>query len=223
LQEVTAKLLESCGSVAAACLEQTTWLRRNLSVRRDLPTIQTLPHSGTAGSELGEDAAATLAEDQTSSSSSSEASTQDNGGAPVVHQVSVNLSSSNKISRYSVQALFVLAELLAPLQDLVFPSQDKERVIPLLTSLLANVVPYLKHHSQSNIAGMRAASQLLSSLSDFPATRRAWRRDAFDLLLDPSFFAVDAETLRHWRNVIDNLMCHDKDAFREFLGLFLIF
>jgi hypothetical protein len=65
---------------------------------------------------------------------------------------------------------------------------------------------------------MRAASLLLSSLSDFPATRRAWRRDAFELLLDPTFFAVDVETLRHWRNIIDNLMCHDKDAFREFLG-----
>ena len=72
--------------------------------------------------------------------------------------------------------------------------------------------------SQSNIGGMRAASQLLSSLSDFPATRRAWRRDAFELLLDPTFFSVDVDTLRHWRNIIDNLMCHDKDAFREFLG-----
>lgn len=72
--------------------------------------------------------------------------------------------------------------------------------------------------SQSNIAGMRAASQLLSALSDYPATRRAWRKDVFDLLLDPSFFAVDPETLRHWKNIVDNLMCHDKDAFREFLS-----
>ena len=65
---------------------------------------------------------------------------------------------------------------------------------------------------------MRAASQLLSSLSDYPATRRAWRKDVFDLLLDPAFFAMDVETLRHWKNIIDNLMCHDKDAFREFLS-----
>ncbi len=55
-------------------------------------------------------------------------------------------SSSSKMAQYSIQALAVLAELLAPLQDLIFPNEDKERVIPLLTSLLANVVPYLKHH-----------------------------------------------------------------------------
>ncbi len=65
---------------------------------------------------------------------------------------------------------------------------------------------------------MRAASQLLSSLSSFPATRRAWRRDAFELLLDPAFFSVDVQTLRHWRDIIDNLMSHDKDAFRELLS-----
>ena len=36
VQDVTTKLLDACATVAAACLEQTTWLRRNLSVRRDL-------------------------------------------------------------------------------------------------------------------------------------------------------------------------------------------
>lgn len=76
----------------------------------------------------------------------------------------------------------------------------------------------LMESSQSNVLGMRAASLLLSSLSDYPATRRAWRKDAFDLLLDPTFFMMDIETLRHWKNIIDNLMCHDKDAFREFLS-----
>uniref|UniRef100_A0A0P5JMF4 Dopey-1 n=1 Tax=Daphnia magna TaxID=35525 RepID=A0A0P5JMF4_9CRUS len=205
LQEVTGKLLEACGAVAAASLEQTTWLRRNLSVRRD-----TLSAAPTAES----DDAAILDEMSSSSSDTSSVHMSATDDAAVV----VNPSSNNKTSRYSIQALVVLAELLAPLQDLIFPSQDKERVIPLLTSLLANVVPYLRHHSQSNISGMRAASLLLSSLSDYPATRRAWRKDAFDLLLDPTFFMMDIETLRHWKNIIDNLMCHDKDAFREFLN-----
>ena len=123
LQEVTGKLLEACGTVAAACLEQTTWLRRNLSVRRDL---------NVAPSAENEESA------ELSSSSS------DNSQVDVA--VSLNPASSNKASQYSIQALFVLAELLAPLQDLIFASHDKERVIPLLTSLLANVIPYLKHH-----------------------------------------------------------------------------
>lgn len=65
---------------------------------------------------------------------------------------------------------------------------------------------------------MRAAAEMVSSLSNYPATRRAWRKDTFELLFDHQFFAIDVETLRHWRNIIDNLMSHDKDAFREFLS-----
>ena len=137
LQEVTGKLLEACGSVAAACLEQTTWLRRNLSVRRD--TLSAAPSAD------GDEASVALDELSSSSSETSQTSTHEDPGATATVSV-VNPSSSNKTSRYSIQALAVLAELLAPLQDLIFPSQDKERVIPLLTSLLANVVPYLRHH-----------------------------------------------------------------------------
>lgn len=36
LQDITAKLVESCSQIAGACLEQTTWLRRNLAVREDV-------------------------------------------------------------------------------------------------------------------------------------------------------------------------------------------
>lgn len=30
------QLIESCSQIAGACLEQTTWLRRNLAVREDV-------------------------------------------------------------------------------------------------------------------------------------------------------------------------------------------
>lgn len=33
IQEITQKLLEACGEIAGASLEQTTWLRRNLAVK----------------------------------------------------------------------------------------------------------------------------------------------------------------------------------------------
>ena len=36
LQDITARLVESCSQIAGACLEQTTWLRRNLAVREDV-------------------------------------------------------------------------------------------------------------------------------------------------------------------------------------------
>ena len=132
LQEVTGKLLEACGNIAAACLEQTTWLRRNLTVRRDLTAV--------APAAECDETASVVDEANSSSTSSSEIL---NTEEPTVL---VPVSATSKTARYSIQALEVLAELLAPLQDLIFPSHDKERVIPLLTSLLANVVPYLKHH-----------------------------------------------------------------------------
>lgn len=48
---------------------------------------------------------------------------------------------------YSVQAQAVLAEILAPLLDVSYGSQEKERVVTLLTNLMYNVTPYLKNHT----------------------------------------------------------------------------
>ena len=61
------------------------------------------------------------------------------------------------------------------------------------------------------------AVKLLSSLSGFQVTRKAWRKEAFDLFLDPSFFAVKLEALREWKVVIDNLMTQDQVTFRDLL------
>ena len=119
LQEVTGKLLEACGNIAAACLEQTTWLRRNLTVRRDLTTV--------APTAECDETASVVDEGNSSSTSSSEA----------------------------------------------LASEEPAVLVPVSMSATSKVV--------TNIGGLRAASLLLISLSDFPATRRAWRRDAFEL------------------------------------------
>ncbi|KAG0723274.1 Protein dopey-2 [Chionoecetes opilio] len=42
-------------------------------------------------------------------------------------------------------ALSVLAELLAPLLDVLYVS-EKDKVVPLLTNIMAHVVPYLCNH-----------------------------------------------------------------------------
>jgi hypothetical protein len=80
----------------------------------------------------------------TVSSSSSDTSNAEPQTATV--SPTSNYANGSKTAQYNIQALSVLAKLLAPLQDLIYRSEDKERVIPLLTSLLANVIPYLKHH-----------------------------------------------------------------------------
>ena len=87
--------------------------------------------------------------------------------------------------------LLVLAgELLAPLLDIIFHSEEKDKVLPLLYNVMANVMPYLRNHSKSNSASYRACAKLLASLSEYQYTRKAWKKDSLELLLDPMFFQV---------------------------------
>lgn len=59
----------------------------------------------------------------------------------------VFLGGGNSLAQYSNSALNVLAQLLAPLLDVTFGSQEKERVVTILNNLMVNVVPYLKNHT----------------------------------------------------------------------------
>ncbi|XP_046605599.1 protein dopey-1 homolog isoform X1 [Neodiprion virginianus] len=174
LQDITAKLVESCSQIAGACLEQTTWLRRNLAVREDV--------------------------------------------LEVAEGVSEVTPGTPPNTAYSVQAQAVLAEILAPLLDVSYGSQEKERVVTLLTNLMYNITPYLKNHTMRNIASFTACSQLLSSLSGYQYTRKAWRKDVLDLLLDPALFQMTPACLPYWRTIIDNLMTHDNTTFRDLMN-----
>lgn len=117
-----------------------------------------------------------------------------------------------------VPALTLLGELLAPFLDIIFNSEEKEKVLPLLYNVMYNVIPYLKNHSKGNMASFRACSKLLASLSDYQYTRKAWKKDALELLLDPGFFQMDLHSLQYWRTIVDNLMTHDKTTFKELIG-----
>ncbi|KAG8306606.1 Protein dopey-1 [Homalodisca vitripennis] len=127
-------------------------------------------------------------------------------------------SATTSVAQYSVAALTVLAQLLAPLLDVSYGSQEKERVVTLLTTLMYNVTPYLKNHTQRNAASLYASSQLLASLSGFQYTRKAWRKDAMDLLLEPTLFQMEARTLIFWKTIVDNLMSQDTATFRDLMG-----
>uniref|UniRef100_A0A4W3J8C0 DOP1 leucine zipper like protein A n=1 Tax=Callorhinchus milii TaxID=7868 RepID=A0A4W3J8C0_CALMI len=120
-------------------------------------------------------------------------------------------------SVYSVHALTLLAEVLAHLLDMVFHSDEKEKVIPLLVNIMYYVVPYLRNHSAHNAPSYRACVQLVSSLSGYQYTRRSWKKEAFDLFMDPNFFQIDPSCVSHWRAIIDHLMTHDKTTFRDLM------
>nr|XP_020477247.1 protein dopey-1 isoform X2 [Monopterus albus] len=131
--------------------------------------------------------------------------------------ITVMEASSFTPSVYSVHALTLLAEVLAHLLDMVFYSDEKERVIPLLVNIMHYVVPYLRNHSAHNAPSYRACIQLLSSLSGYQYTRRAWKKEAFDLFMDHTFFQMDSSCVSHWRAIIDHLMTHDKTTFRDLM------
>lgn len=65
-----------------------------------------------------------------------------------------------------------------------------------------------------------ASSKMLANLSSYQYTRRSWKRECFELLLDSSFFQMDLKSLKCWIVIIDNLMAHDKSTFIDLLGMF---
>lgn len=107
---------------------------------------------------------------------------------------------------------------MAPVLDVVYVSEEKEKVVPLVTNIMYYVTPYLRNHSKQNAPSFKACSHLLSSISGYQYSRKAWRKDAFELLLDPAFFQMDASCLPEWKVVVDHLMTHDKTTFRDFLS-----
>ncbi|XP_060520914.1 protein dopey-1 homolog [Cylas formicarius] len=121
-------------------------------------------------------------------------------------------------SSHSVQAQLVLAEILAPILDICFGSSDKDKVNNILASLMFNIVPYLKTHTVKNMPSFNACSKLLASLSSYQYTRKAWKKEVFDLLMDNSVFQMDHSCLKYWRVIVDNLMTHDNITFRDLMN-----
>lgn len=112
----------------------------------------------------------------------------------------------------------MLAEISAPILDICFGSQEKDKVVTILTSLMYNIVPYLKTHTVRNVRSFDACSKLLANLSSYPYMRKAWRKDVFDLLLDNNLFQMEYSSLKYWKTIIDNLMTHDNTTFRDLMS-----
>ncbi|XP_063303507.1 protein dopey-2 [Pelobates fuscus] len=129
-----------------------------------------------------------------------------------------SMVSSSAPSVYSVQALSMLAEVLAVLLDMVYRSDEKEKAVPLISRLLYYVFPYLRNHSSYNAPSFRAGSQLLSSLSGYAYTKRAWKKDVLDLFMDPGFFQMDNSCV-HWKAIIDHLLTHEKTMFKDLMNM----
>lgn len=248
LQDITIKLVESCTTIAGACLEQTTWLRRNLAVREEEPPI-----TPDKEDKYYDDLEATENESLITDESIMEEKPKKNRKSKLkrtkkkirqdgeknqnsaMHEWFIkafgndsNLSfdgtersknGGSSVTQYSVGALTVLAQLLASLLDVAFGNLEKERVVALLTNPLMYIVtPYLKNHTPRNAASYFACSQLLASLSTYQYTRKAWKKDAMELFFDSAFFQMELRSLQFWRTIVDNLMSHEDSTFRELMN-----
>ncbi|XP_076975226.1 protein DOP1B isoform X2 [Tamandua tetradactyla] len=129
-----------------------------------------------------------------------------------------SMVSTSVPSLYSVQALSLLAEVLASLLDMVYRSDEKEKAVPLISRLLYYVFPYLRNHSAYNTPSFRASTQLLSSLSGYAYTKRAWKKEVLELFLDPAFFQMDTSCV-HWKSIIDHLLTHEKTMFKDLMNM----
>ncbi|XP_062982727.1 protein dopey-2 [Elgaria multicarinata webbii] len=129
-----------------------------------------------------------------------------------------SMVSASAPSAYSVQALSLLAEVLASLLDMVYRSDEKEKAVPLISRLLYYVFPYLRNHSAYNLPSFRAGTQLLSSLSGYAYTKRAWKKEVLELYMDPAFFQMDTSCI-HWQAIIDHLLTHDKTMFKDLMNM----
>ncbi|KAM7407321.1 hypothetical protein PAMA_003171 [Pampus argenteus] len=192
LQEVTQRILEAVGGIAGSSLEQTSWLSRSLEVKVQ-PQV-CLDAEEPDDTEMDGDHCESMAQ----------ASTMVSSSAPSV---------------YSVQALVLLAEILAPLLDMVYRSDEKDKAIPLISRLMYYVFPYLKNHSAYNMPSFEAGAQLLSSLSGYAYTKRAWRKEVFELFMDPLFFTMDATCVLRWKSIIDHLLTHEKTMFKDLMSM----
>jgi hypothetical protein len=172
LHDITTRLIDAIASIAGSCLEQTTWLRRNLAVKEG------------ATEEMRDG----------------------------------SLTPTSGTQQYSVEAQSILAHYLVNILDYAYGSLEKDKITQIVTTLMYNIIPYLKNHTVKNVPFFYACSNLLSTLTPYQYTRKAWRKDVFDLLMDPSFFQMDISCLPFWKQILDNLMSFDSITFRELMS-----
>ncbi|XP_018014100.1 protein dopey-1 isoform X2 [Hyalella azteca] len=119
--------------------------------------------------------------------------------------------------RVSVRALELLASEVAALLDVLYTSDEKDKVLPFLTQLMGHVTPYLRDHTANNARPFLACSRLVASLSGHQYTLKAWRKDVLELLLDVNAFRMSRAALSSWKTIVDNLFTHDKTIFKELI------
>lgn len=140
LQDVAQRLVDACTSVAGARLAQTRWLRRNLEVKPG-PQQDSINDEDTDG-ELSDSATYKM-----HSSVSLDGESGENLFLAKFSVQALNALAEVQYHNYlETMSLIVFSQFVAPILDVVYCSEEKERVVPLVSSIMYFVTPYLKNH-----------------------------------------------------------------------------
>ncbi|KAL7671197.1 hypothetical protein ACOME3_006101 [Neoechinorhynchus agilis] len=251
VQSVIVSLVQACNIVVASSLEHSSWLKRSSGyvvkpavVQTQSPvmdlsrTLSNCTNDGIASIRGIENAAETEdsrvfsfisnSDDTMNGSGLNSDSESSNAATSQAFQESQHLRPEKEIKLYSLQAIVVLADHLPNLLDCAFRTDEKERtVVPLLSALLTNLLPFLRTRRQSNSPSVRATSKLLEHWNvvfraecNFPKRfiNSKFNKDVFDHYFDPAFFHLDRDALQSWMSMIHNFMSNDRSTFKEVLG-----
>lgn len=228
VQEVCSRLAEAVNAIVGWQLETTTWLKRTLVVKQDhhgtASSIRSVDQSPVveisnlvSGVDSTRNSTLSLINKPPSIASGSSNEKADKKSSSNLRASIKDTNNNRRDPAHSTQALFLLAERLTDLLDSVSKSDEKDKVLPTLQAVWANVVPYLKAKNARNARFFLASSQLLASMSSYSYMRPVWKKTTLDLLLDSGFFKMDHAALRQWLVVTDHLMTHDRTSFKDLL------
>nr|XP_026690200.1 protein dopey-1 isoform X2 [Ciona intestinalis] len=219
LQDICVKCIEACNAIVDCSLEHGGWLARRA------PSVIPGPHQlKDSKHKLTESGSSVDLMDSKSRPETAPKTVTSDPGLATTRLEETGSSNTSMLPQannpnfiHSLHALNVLAQVLANLLDVIYGSEEKDKIVPVLTPVMTNVTPYLKNHSANNAPSYKAAVRLLSSVSGYQQTRRAWKREAFELLMDNDFFRMPLDCAIEWGNVVDHLMTHDATTFKELM------
>lgn len=132
----------------------------------------------------------------------------------IVKESSESSALSNNCNLISQQ---ILSTSLSNLIDVIFGAGEKS--VTITANIINVLIPYLKNKNPSNYKSYSACSKLLENISQYQYTRKAWKKEIFEIFLDTSFSIVNSESLLSWKFILDNLMTYDNITFRELLAV----
>lgn len=132
----------------------------------------------------------------------------------IVKETNELSTTSNNCNLVSQQ---ILSTSLSNLIDVIFGAGEKSVTITI--NVINVLIPYLKNKNPSNYKSYSACSKLLENISQYQYTRKAWKKDIFEIFMDSSFSIINSESFLSWKFILDNLMTYDNITFRELLAV----